>query len=62
MAMEVWMHRRKGELWMTTSYLLRFRLADGSVLWLAASSSSLILSRSIEAILAPRFLVCSQPL
>ena len=40
MAIEVWMQRRNGELWRTTSYLLRFRFAEGSVLRPAASSSS----------------------
>ena len=62
MAIEVCTHRRNGELCRTSLYTLRFGLAEGSVICRAASSSSLALSRSIEAILAPKFFACCQPL
>lgn len=62
MATDVWMHRRKGELCKTTLYLFRFRFPEPSPACSSANSSSTTRSRIKEAIRAPRFFACCQPL
>lgn len=59
MPIEVWMHRRKGEEWMTTLNLRRFR---GEPSRAAVDSSCSSLSRRMSAIFWPTALAWFQPL